>query len=133
MLLICANSIAQYAGYIALKNEDEEIQNMIKEFENRSKIVFDIINNSNTLTMIKPSGAFYGFINIEYLIGKKYNDVIINDASDLANILLDDFHVAVLPGIAFGNNKFIRISYATDEETIKNALDSLIILTNLVK
>ena len=129
----CANSVAQYAGYIALKNEDEEIQNMIKEFENRSKIVFDIINNSNTLTMIKPSGAFYGFINIEYLIGKKYNNIIINDASDLANILLDDFHVAVLPGIAFGNNKFIRISYATDEETIKNALNSLINLTNLAK
>ena len=122
----CANSIAQYAGYIALKDEDEEIQNMINEFEKRSKIVFDIINNSNTLTMIKPSGAFYGFINIEYLIGKKYNDIIINDASDLANILLDDFNVAVLPGIAFGNNKFIRISYATDEETIKNALNSLL-------
>ncbi len=127
----CANSVAQYAGYIALKDEDEEIQNMINQFEKRSKIVFDIINNSNTLSMIKPSGAFYGFINIKYLIGKKYNDIIINDASDLANILLDDFNVAVLPGIAFGNNKFIRISYATDEETIKNALNSLIKLTNL--
>lgn len=128
----CANSIAQYAGYIALKDEKNEIEDMIVQFKNRSNLVYDLISNSGTLDMIRPQGAFYGFINIKYFIGKKYNGLEINNASDLANILLDDFQVAILPGIAFGNDNYIRISYATDENTIKTALERLIDLSKKV-
>lgn len=128
----CANSIAQYAGYIALKDEKNEIENMIVQFKNRSNLVYNLISNSGTLDMIRPQGAFYGFINIKYFIGKKYNGLEINNASDLANILLDDFQVAILPGIAFGNDNYIRISYATDENTIKTALERLIDLSKKV-
>lgn len=128
----CANSIAQYAGYIALKDEKNEIEDMIVQFKNRSNLVYDLISNSGTLDMIRPQGAFYGFINIKYFIGKKYNGLEINNASDLANILLDDFQVAILPGIAFGNDNYIRISYATDKNTIKTALERLIDLSKKV-
>ncbi|QQK07613.1 pyridoxal phosphate-dependent aminotransferase [Miniphocaeibacter halophilus] len=128
----CANSIAQYAGYIALKEEQNEIEDMITQFKNRSNLVYNLINDSGTLDMIKPQGAFYGFINIKYFIGKKYNDLEIKNASDLANILLDKFQVAILPGIAFGNDNYIRISYATDEDTIRKALERLIDLSKKV-
>lgn len=129
----CANSIAQYAGYIALRDEKDEIENMIVEFNKRSNLVYDIINNSKTLSMIKPSGAFYGFISIESLVGKKYGNLEIKNASDITTILLDEYQVAVLPGIAFGNDNYIRISYATDEETIKKGLNALIDISNKAK
>ena len=128
----CPNSIAQYAGYIALKNENEEISNMINVFKNRSNLVFNLIEKSNKLDMIKPQGAFYGFINMKPLFGKKYKDVIINNASDIANILLNDYKVAVLPGIAFGNDDYIRISYATSENIIEQSIDRLIEFSNSI-
>ncbi len=124
----CANSIAQYAGYIALKDEKNEINDMVNVFKERSQLVYKIINNSN-LNMIKPEGAFYGFIDVSYIIGKKYKDKIVENASEIANILLDDYEVALLPGIAFGNDNYIRISYATNEETIKKGLERLVKLS----
>lgn len=128
----CANSIAQYAGYIALKDENDEINIMINEFKKRANLVYTIIKNSKYLDMINPSGAFYGFISVEYMIGKTYNNKKINNASDVTSILLNDYQVSVLPGIAFGNDNYIRISYATDKKTIEKALNKLVLLSNTV-
>ncbi|WP_099203203.1 pyridoxal phosphate-dependent aminotransferase [Miniphocaeibacter massiliensis] len=128
----CANSVAQYAGYIALKDEENQIDDMVKEFKKRSEIVYNLISNSN-LTMVKPQGAFYGFIDVSYIIGKTYNNSIISNASEVASILLDDYEVALLPGIAFGNDKYVRISYATNEDIINEGIKRLIKLTEDVK
>ena len=69
-----------------------------------------------------PKGAFYFFPEVTYYFGKKCGDRIITNAADLANYLLDEAHVATVPGDAFGNPDCIRISYATSMELLVEAI-----------
>jgi aspartate aminotransferase len=79
-----------------------------------------------------PDGAFYLFPDISYFFGKGYKDYTIKNADDLTTYLLYEAEVALVSGDAFGNEKCIRISYATSEsiledaiQRVKNALDQL--------
>lgn len=131
----CANSIAQYAGYVALRDESKynDITNMIDEFNNRRKKAIDYISKNSNLTINSPKGAFYIFINIESLIGKSFNGKILNSSIDISEVLLDEFNIAVVPGIGFGNDDYIRISYAADEELIIEGIKRIIELEKLAK
>lgn len=81
----------------------------------------------------KPNGAFYLFPNVSAYFGKQYQGKAINSASDLAAILLEEVQVAVVPGVAFGNDDFLRFSYATDMDTIRLALDRVETLLSKVQ
>ncbi|WP_237036343.1 pyridoxal phosphate-dependent aminotransferase [Mediannikoviicoccus vaginalis] len=131
----CANSIAQYAGYVALRDESKYngITNMIDEFNNRRKKAIDYISKNSNLTINSPKGAFYIFIDIESLIGKSFNGKILNSSIDISEVLLDEFNIAVVPGIGFGNDDYIRISYAADEELIIEGIKRIIELEKLAK
>lgn len=120
-----ASSVTQYAGLAALTKEENEIDNMIKSFKNRRNLVKNEIDNIEDLNMIYPKGAFYAFIDISKLKGRKYKDKTIEDSMGIANILLNDFKVALLPGIVFGTDDYLRISYATDEESILKGMDRI--------
>ena len=69
-----------------------------------------------------PDGAFYIYPEVSSLFGKSYNGFIINNATDLTIYLLDEAHVALVPGAAFGDDKYIRFSYATSEDKLIEAL-----------
>lgn len=131
----CANSIAQYAGYVALRDESKynDITNMIDEFNNRRKKAIDYISKNSNLTINSPKGAFYIFIDIESLIGKSFNGKILNSSIDISEVLLDEFNIAVVPGIGFGNDDYIRISYAADEELIIEGIKRIKELEKLAK
>ncbi|WP_300410531.1 pyridoxal phosphate-dependent aminotransferase [Lagierella sp.] len=124
----CANSIAQYAGYIALLEEknNPDIEYMISEFSMRRKIAIDFLLKNSRLDFIYPSGAFYIFIDISFLKNKIYKDQKLLKSSEIAKVLLNDYKVAVVPGEAFGNDDYIRISYATDEKSVSEGLNRLI-------
>lgn len=131
----CANSIAQYAGYVALRDESkyDDIENMINEFNKRRKAAVDYISKNSNLTINSPKGAFYIFIDIESLKGKSFNGKILNSSIDISEVLLDEFNIAVVPGIGFGNDDYIRISYAADEELIIEGIKRIIELEKLAK
>ncbi len=73
----------------------------------------DTINNINGLSCRNPKGAFYIMVNITQIKGRTINGVEINSSLDFAKILLDEAKVAVIPGIGFGDDDFVRLSYAT--------------------
>jgi len=120
----CPVSFAQYAAVSAFK-EEEELKKMLIEFNKRRNYMVDKINSIKDISCIKPEGAFYCWVNIEKLFGKKIDGIIIDSSLTLAELLLTKARVAVVPGIAFGNDKYIRLSYATSLENIIKGLDRI--------
>lgn len=115
-------SITQYAAVEALNGPQDEIQHMIKEFEKRRNYMVSELEKMKNISIIKPKGAFYIMINIEKYLGKKLNGDIINNSMDFAAKLLEEEQVAVIPGRAFGLDNYLRVSYATSLDAIKEGL-----------
>lgn len=112
------NSIAQFAALEALNGDQETIKNMVKEFSLRRELMIELISGIEDLTFIEPKGAFYVMIDVSKVL-KKAN---IKGSMEFANLLLKEENVVVIPGIAFGEDNFIRLSYATSKEEIIKGL-----------
>lgn len=112
-------SFAQYASLEALSGEqgEEFIAKMKNEFSLRRELICDLLNEGG-LDYIYPNGAFYVFLNIEKYIGKEYNGKKIDGSVGFADCLLEA-GVAVVPGIAFGADGFVRLSYTVSRDDIK--------------
>ena len=119
------NTIAQYATIAALNGPEETLNEMINAFKERRDFMVEKINSIENLSCLKPQGAFYVMVNISKLIGKTINGKAINNSVDFADYLLDDAKVAVVPGIGFGNDNYIRLSYATSLDNIKEGLNRI--------
>lgn len=126
-----ANSIAQYASVTALVDPEGEkfVLKMQKVFDERRKLMIDMLKDVKGIECIEPKGAFYVFINIKELIGKKFGDVVIDGSLTFADCALKK-GVALIPGVAFGNDDCIRLSYAISIEDIKEGLTRLIAFIN---
>ncbi len=114
----CTASFTQIAGIEALTGDQGPVEEMVAEFEARSKLIVDGLNALPGVRCALPGGAFYVFPNIEGT-GR--------DAATLANSILYDAGVAVLPGTAFGKHGegFLRLSFANSRENISRALDRI--------
>jgi len=121
------NSIAQRASVEAFSNltKDENIGKMVNEFSERRKYMVERINRIKYLSCRLPMGAFYIFMNISGTFNKQCDGRTINDSTDFTEILLEKYKVAVVPGVAFGANDYVRLSYATSMENIKKGLDRI--------
>ncbi|MBE6056459.1 MULTISPECIES: pyridoxal phosphate-dependent aminotransferase [Clostridium] len=119
------NSIAQYASLEALRGDKTQVENMIVEFKKRRDYMVNKVNSIENLSSINPKGAFYVMVNISKAIGKTIKGNTIKDSISFSKILLEEEKVAVVPGIAFGDNNFIRLSYATSMENIEKGLDRI--------
>ena len=80
------------------------------------------INNIDLLETFHPNGAFYVMVDISKIFGKEYNGKVIKGSMDFSKAILDKEKVAVIPGIAFGNDNYIRLSYATSMENIEEGI-----------
>ena len=120
-------SISQVAAQAALEGPQECIQPMVKAFIERHAFVVDRFNQMPGLNCIKAGGAFYAFPDARAAIENLFKKGKIPAATDLAlaDYLLDEFGVAVVPGSAFGAEGYFRISFATSMESLKNALDRI--------
>ena len=128
-----ASSIAQKAAEAAYTGSQECVGEMRKAFERRRDLVVGLARAIPGLKVNEPQGAFYLFPEVSSYFGKCYGDYVINNDSDLAMYLLEVGHVATVAGSAFCAPGYIRLSYATADETIveamsriKNALAQLI-------
>lgn len=107
-------SITQHAAIAGLDGSaDADIEMMRKEFKKRRDLAVELFNESDKLSVAKPDGAFYLFVNIKKLT---------NDSMQFAKDLLSEKGVAVVPGLGFGTEGYFRFSFATDEETIKEGI-----------
>lgn len=118
-------SITQYAALEALNGPQDEITKIINEFEKRRNYMINRIESIDNLSIVKPKGAFYIMINIENCLGKEINGKILNDSMEFCASLLENEKLAVIPGKAFGLNNYIRVSYATSMEAIKEGLNRI--------
>lgn len=116
-------SIAQRAGIVAYHDGLESVNEMKEAFLRRRKLVYDLLNDIPGVKTNLPEGAFYFFPEISSFFGKKDpQGNVIKDSSDLALYLLNEGHVATVGGDSFGNNNYIRLSYAASDENLKEAL-----------
>ena len=118
-------SIAQKAAVEALSGSQDFIPKMVAEFDKRRNFMIDRLNKINGITCSRPVGAFYAFPNVSAFYGKMFNNKPISSSFDLSSYLLDEAKVAAVPGGAFGDDSFIRLSYATSMENIKKGLDNI--------
>ncbi|WBW94851.1 pyridoxal phosphate-dependent aminotransferase [Oceanirhabdus sp. W0125-5] len=119
------NSVAQYAALEALTGDQSDVNNMVKAFEKRRDFMVETVNKIDSVSCIKPKGAFYVMVNISETFGKTFNGKVINTSMEFAEAILEDEKVAVIPGIAFGMEGYIRLSYATSMELITEGLKRL--------
>ncbi|MDF2845658.1 MAG: Aspartate aminotransferase [Herbinix sp.] len=119
------NSIAQKAALEALTGPQESVALMHAEFNKRREYMFDRISNMKELSALKPQGAFYTFVDVSLLLEKEYKGERVADTNRLAQILLEDYSVAVIPCKDFGFADHIRLSYAISMEQIKKGLDRM--------
>lgn len=117
-----ANVIAQQASISALENSPSKIQYMVDAFKERRKLILELLSDIPGFSCNAPQGAFYVFPDISFYIGKEIKGVKINSASDLSLYLLEHANVATVTGEAFGAPNCIRMSYATSNEEIIEAM-----------
>lgn len=115
-------SISQRAAKAAVEAEPESVNYMVEAFRKRRDIVLELLREIDGLKINVPEGAFYVFPDVSSFFGKSYQDHHIKDATDLSMYLLDEAMVATVTGIAFGDPNCIRISYATSEGVLREAI-----------
>ncbi|MGE5790984.1 MAG: pyridoxal phosphate-dependent aminotransferase [Syntrophaceae bacterium] len=113
-----ATSIVQKASIEALLGDQSFIPKMVAEFKRRRDTIVKALNDIPGITCATPTGAFYVFPRVSALYGKKYQGKTISTSNDFSEFLLEAANVAVVPGGAFGNDDYIRLSYATSMELI---------------
>lgn len=116
-------TISQYAALQALTNSAEEMHTMVSTYKARRDEIVTILGDIPGLKIVQPDGAFYIFMDLSALKEKLPHED--SFSIELCNRLLEDYQVAFVPGVAFGMDTFIRMSYATDMESIKEGLGRL--------
>lgn len=118
-------SVAQAASVAALNGTQAPLAGMVAEFEKRRDYMLERLLGMTGITCSRPGGAFYLFPCIEKFIGRIYKNKKISSAGDLAGIFLQEAKVAVVPGVAFGDDTCIRLSYATGMGDITEGLNRI--------
>ena len=117
-----ANSIAQRATIAAVEADPSVLNEMVAAFKGRRDLVVKLMQDIPGLKLNVPEGAFYVFPDVSYYFGKTLNGTEIKDATDFAMYLLAEANVATVTGEAFGNPNCLRLSYATSEAQLTEAL-----------
>ena len=115
-------SISQKAAEAAYTLSQAPVEEMRKTFERRRNLIVELAKQNAGLEVNQPQGAFYLFPKCTSFYGKKDGDRVINNSTDLAMYLLEVGHVATVGGDAFGDPECFRMSYATSDENIKEAM-----------
>ena len=117
-----ASSISQHATIEALKAPEAEIQAMVSVFDKRREKLLALIKEIDGVQAVEPDGAFYVMLVIGGLYGKCYDGKVIDNSIAFADALLDAEKVATVPGISFGADDCVRLSYSLSEEDIVEGL-----------
>ena len=120
-------SIAQAACVEALtgKQSSAEIQKMVAEFKKRRDYLMDRYANIENVSCYQPVGTFYSFPDFSGLFGRQWNGKTLQGSLDIAEFLLEEAKVALVPGIAFGADNHQRLSFATSMDNLSRGLDSI--------
>ena len=118
-------SISQMASITALNDTDSDVRQMIEEFQKRRDTILNCLLKIPFVECYKPVGSFYTFPDFSAFYGKSFKGEKIEGSMQLANFLLEEGKVALVPGIAFGAEKNLRLSFAASMATIKQGVDRI--------
>ncbi len=119
------SSITQKAATAALKGPKSALTQMLAEFRARRAICISELNSIEGVHCRPPDGAFYAFPRIQDLVGRNYKGRALSGSMQIADILLQDFHLAVVPGLPFGADGYLRISFAASRQAIEEGIKRL--------
>ena len=117
-----ACSISQYATLEALSAPEEEVQAMVDIFDKRREKLLGLIHEIDGVSAVEPDGAFYVMLVVGGLYGKSYNGKVIDGSIAFADTLLEEEKVATVPGVSFGADECLRLSYALSDSDIEEGL-----------
>jgi aspartate aminotransferase len=121
------SSISQAAAVAALRGVNDEVRRRSRIFVERRDRMLEWLGQTPLLEIVPPDGAFYAFIGCRPLIGRKTpNGLTLSNDVEIASWLLEHHHVAVLPGSSFGSSPYVRLSFATSMEKLKEACGRLV-------
>jgi len=117
-------SVAQWAAVEALTGPQDDVARMAAEFDRRRRLIVDGLNALPGVRCVMPRGAFYAFANVSGLFGRVVPDTgrKLGGSADVTEFLLEHARVAVVPGVDFGSDAHVRLSYATSAELIREGL-----------
>ena len=118
-------SFAQRGAVAALVGQQEPTHRMREEFAKRRRYIVDRLNAISGIRCHSPEGAFYVFPNVSALYRKQHNGKAITNSTEFSAFLLDAARIAVVPGVEFGNDDHVRISYATSMANIEKGMDRM--------
>lgn len=119
------SGISQMAAKAAMEADPADVQFMVEAFSKRRSIMIKGLNNIPGFICNEPEGAFYLFPKISDHLGKSFEGQPIDSAKDFCMYLMNEAHVATVPGSAFGADEYIRLSYAASEEQLLEALSRI--------
>ncbi len=117
-----ASAFGQYAAAVALDSDLGPTRAMTAEFEKRKHMMIELLGDIPGFKVNDPQGAFYIFPNVSHYFGKTNGSDTIIDADSFAMEILNNAHVALVSGSAFGNDNCVRLSYAASEDTLREAV-----------
>ena len=120
-----AASISQAAAHAALSNHSPDIDMMVGEFKKRRDFIVSELNKIPGVKCPLPKGAFYVFYDVSSYYGKSVNGMEIKDSTSFCNYVLNEQNVGLVPGVAFGNDNCVRMSYACSQAQIEDGLGRL--------
>ena len=117
-----ATTIAQKAAFAALSGDQRCVSEMSTAFKRRKELVVKLVRDIPAVKVYDPDGAFYVFPKVDAYYGKSFNGAVISNSTELCLYLLEEAHIATVPGEAFGDPDCIRISFATADEKLVEAM-----------
>lgn len=118
-------NVAQCAALAAVQGPLDTAKEMAVSFDRRRKLIYGLINEVPGFSCLEPEGAFYAFANVKEALGKNVRGRTPANTMELAEVLLDEVRVAVVPGEAFGAPGYLRFSYALSDDNITEGLERL--------
>ena len=119
------SSLSQKASIAALQGPTESTDRMVSEFKARRDLIANGLNAIDGFQCSIPEGAFYVFPRVEKLLQRRYQGRRLSGSMELSDVMLDDFRIAVVPGLPFGAEGHVRMSFATSRQVIERSLARL--------
>jgi aspartate aminotransferase len=119
------SSLSQAAAVAALNGPQESLEQMRQAFERRRDLILGLVQGTPGLSCQRPDGAYYVFVDVRELLGKRHRGEPLRTSARLAELLLEEHGVALVPGSAFGCEGYLRLSFATGEAEIRKAFDRI--------
>lgn len=121
----CPSSIAQHAVLSALQGCDHDIRKVVKVLMDRKEKAMSALKKIPLFKIVNPDGAFYLWVDIRNVLGKKFKGRLIETDRDFCDVLLQTFFVATVPGAESGNEGYMRLSFATSESAMEESVERM--------